>query len=219
MYRFQRGLLRNLLEFEHGGPAEDGIEHIKIGILRGGSNQRNLAVFNVFQQGLLLLFVKGLNLIQVQQHTVGGHQRIQLAGDLPNVRCGGRSGVELIEGPVGLLGDDIGNGGFSRAAGTVENHIGNIPGFNQAAQYGPLSQNMLLAHHLIQGLRPQQVCQRLIHHMPPFSVKKGLPNISRPAGRFRTLPHPAPRAGRSFPRTAPSAWGPHRPCTGDGSPR
>ena len=96
MYRFQRGLLRNLLEFEHSGPAEDGIEHIKIGILRGGSNQRNLAVFNVFQQGLLLLFVKGLNLIQVQQHTVGGHQRIQLAGDLPNVRCGGRGGVELV---------------------------------------------------------------------------------------------------------------------------
>ena len=71
------------------------------------------------------------------------------------------------------MGDDIGNGGFSRAAGTVENHIGNIPGFNQAAQYGPLSQNMLLAHHLIQGLRPQQVCQRLIHHMPPFQCKKG----------------------------------------------
>ena len=122
----------------------------------------------MLQQGLLLLFIEGLDLIQVQQHTVGGQEGIQLGNDLLDIGGGGRGGVELIKGPVGLLGNDVGHGGLSRAAGAIEHHVGNVPGVDQAAQNGPLPQNMLLAVDLIQAGGPQQVGKWLIHSDCPF---------------------------------------------------
>ena len=108
----------------------------------------------MFQQGLLLLFIEGLNFVQIQQYPVGRHEGVQLRHDLLDIRRGSGGGVELIEGAVGLLGDDIGDGGLSRAAGAVEHHVGDVPGVDQAAQHRALAQNMLLTVDLVQGLRP-----------------------------------------------------------------
>ena len=120
-------------------------------------------LFNMLQQTLLLFFIEGLNLVQVQQHPVGGHEGIQLGNDLLNIRRRRSGGIELIQHPVGLLGDNVGNGGLTGTAGTVEDHIGNIAGINQTAQNRTLPQNMLLSIDLIQGGRPQQIGQRLVH--------------------------------------------------------
>ena len=117
----------------------------------------------MFQQGLLLLFVEGLNFVQIQQHPVGSHEGIQLRHDLLDVCRGSGGGVELVEGAVGLLGNDIGDGGLSRAAGAVEHHVGDVPGIDQAAQHRALAQNMLLTVDLVQRLRPQKIGEWLIH--------------------------------------------------------
>ena len=164
----QRRLPGNLLELKHRGTAEDGVEHIEIGILRGGGDKGDFSVFDVFQQGLLLLFVEGLNLVQIQQHPIGGHKGIQLGHNVFNVSGGGGGGIELVQGAVGLLCDNIGNGGLSRAAGAIENHIGDISGVNKPAQDALFPQNMLLPIHLVQGSRTKQVCKGLIHsfHLP-----------------------------------------------------
>ncbi len=66
------------LKLKNGGAAQNCVEHIEIRVLRGGGNQGDLAVFDVLQQGLLLLFVEGLDLIQVQQHSVWRQHGIQL---------------------------------------------------------------------------------------------------------------------------------------------
>ena len=65
--------------------------------------------------------------------------------------------TELIEGPFGLLGDDVGYGGLSRAAGAVENHVWNVAGVNQAAQHRALAQNMFLSKYFVQRLWPKQI--------------------------------------------------------------
>ena len=96
LHRLQGGRCRNLLELKHGGAAEDGVEHIKVGIFRGGGNQGYFPVFNVFQQGLLLLFIKGLNLVQIQQHPVGCHKGVQLGHNLFDVSSGSCGGIKLI---------------------------------------------------------------------------------------------------------------------------
>ena len=160
LHRFQRRLLGDLLELEHRRPAQNGVEHIKIGIFRGGSNEGNLSVFDVFQKGLLLLFIKGLNLIQIQQHTVGSHEGIQLGGDLPDVCRRSSGGVELEERPVGLLGNDIGNGGLSHTRWPIEDHIGNGAAFNDAAQHLSLGQQMGLSHHIFQRPGTQFIGKR-----------------------------------------------------------
>ena len=122
----------------------------------------------MLQQRLLLLFVEGLDLVQVQQHTVGGQEGIQLGYDFLNVRRGGGGGIEFIEGSIGLFGDDVGNGGFAGAAGAVEDHIGNRARGNEAAQHRAFSQNMLLTEDLVQGLGTQEICKRLIHKAASF---------------------------------------------------
>ena len=137
--RLQGRLRGNLLEFKNRGTAEDRVKDVEIRILRSRCDQCDLAVFNILQQGLLLLFIKGLDLIQVQQNAVGGHKGIQLGYDVLDIRCGGRGGVQLVECPVGLLGYDLGDGGLAGAAGAVEDHVGNIAGLDQTAQNRVLS--------------------------------------------------------------------------------
>ena len=110
-----------------------------------------------------MLFVEGLNLVQIQQYPVGRHEGVQLRHDLLDIRRGSGSGVELVEGAVGLLGDDIGNGGLPRAARAVEHHVGDVSGVDQAAQHRALAQNMLLTVDLVQRLRPQKIGEWLIH--------------------------------------------------------
>ena len=162
-HRFQCRLRTDLLELKHGGAAENGVEYVKIGIFRGGGDESDLAVFNVLQQGLLLLFVEGLNLVQVQQHPVGGQKGVQLGHDLLDVRSGGGGGIELEERPVGLLGDDVRHRGLTGAAGTVEHHVGDVPGVDQPPQHSALPKNMLLSVDLVQRGGPQKIGQWLIH--------------------------------------------------------
>ena len=124
----------------------------------------------MLQQRLLLLFVEGLDLIQVQQNTVGRHEGIQLRHNFLDIRSGGSGGIQLEQRAVGLFGDDIGNGGLTRTAGAIEDHIGYVPGVDETAQHRSLSQYMFLSVDLIQALRPEKIRQRLIHRLFPLSV-------------------------------------------------
>ena len=155
LYRLQRRGSGDLLEFKDGRSAQNGIEYIKIGILRRGGNQRDLPVFDILQQGLLLLFIEGLNFVQIQQHTIWRHKRIQLGYNFLDIRCGSGGGIQLEKCAIRLLGDDIRNGCLARSARPVKNHIGNLLRLYQAPQNRALSQNMFLTIYLIKRLRPQ----------------------------------------------------------------
>lgn len=75
-------------------------------------------------------------------------------------------------GPVGALGDDVGHRGLARPRGAVEDQVGHVAAFNDAAQQAVLSQNVLLAHHLVQGFGPYFVGKRPVGHGAIFlSVK------------------------------------------------
>ena len=63
LYCLQGCRSRDLLEFKNRGTAENRIEHIEIGILCGGSDEGDLAVFDMLQKGLLLLLIERLDLI------------------------------------------------------------------------------------------------------------------------------------------------------------
>ena len=123
----------------------------------------------MLQQALLLFFVEGLDLVEIEQDAVGRHEGVQLGDDVLDVRRGGGGGVELVEGTLGGIGDDVGDGGLSRAAGAVEDQIGDLPRLNHAAEHFALTEDLLLAEHLIQRLWAQLVRKGLIHGAaPPF---------------------------------------------------
>ena len=129
----------DLLELKHRGPGEHRPEHVEEGVLGGGGDEGDLPVFHELQQGLLLLFVKVLDLVQVQQHPVRGQEGADVGNDVLNVRDGRRGGVEPVEGAVGALGDDVGHRGLSRPRGAVEDQVGDVAPLDDPAQQAVLS--------------------------------------------------------------------------------
>ena len=172
VHRAEDGLFhvvrRDGLEFKDRAAAQDRIKNIEIGILRRGGNQRDLAVFNVLQQGLLLLFVEGLDLVEVQQHAVGREKGVELPDDLLDIRSGGGGRVELVERALRGVCDDVRDGRLAGAARPVEDQVRYLAGFDHAAQHFALAQNFLLPDHVVQRPRPQLVRQWLIHPTTPF---------------------------------------------------
>ena len=73
----------------------------------------------------------------------------------------------MIKGLVGLPCDDARHGGLTRSGGAVKDQIGSRAALDDAAEHGPLSQQMLLSRHLIQSLRTNGIGQRL--HAAPSS--------------------------------------------------
>ena len=199
LHRGQGILRRDLLELKHRRPGQHRPEHGEEGVLRGGGDQGDASVLHKLQQGLLLLLVEVLDLIQIEQHPLRGHQGADLPHDLLDVGNGCRGGVQPVQGAVGALGDDVGHRSLSRARGAVEDQIGHVPALDHPAQQALLSQYMLLSHHFIQTGGADLIRQGAICHKrtSPFSIPR------RPRGTC------VPSAGRS-PRPAP---GPPPPWT------
>ena len=172
IHRAENGLFhvvrRDGLEFKDRAAAQDRVENIEIGIFRRGGNQRDLAVFDMLQQGLLLFFVEGLDFIEIQQHAVGREQGIELPDDLLDVRGGGRGRIELVERALCGVCDDVRDGCLAGAARPVEDQVRHLAGLDHAAQHFTLAQNFLLPDHVVQRLRPQLIRQWLIHPTTPF---------------------------------------------------
>ena len=156
---------RDWFELKHGGPGEHCVEHIEVWILRGRCNQRDLAVIHKLQQRLLLLFIKVLDLIQIEQNTIWGLQGVHIGNDLSDIRDARRCGIQPVQGTVGTLGNDVGHRSLARAGGAVKDHIRDIPTFYNAAEHTVLAENMRLTYHLIQRLGPNVVGQRTIFHL------------------------------------------------------
>ena len=163
VHRGQQVVRRQHFELKDGGAGQDRVEDGEVGVLRGGGDEGDLAVLDELQQGLLLLLVEILDLVQVEQHAVGGQQGAHLLHHVPDVRQGGGGGVEPPQGSARLLGDDVGHGGFSGAGGAVEHHVGDLSAVDDPAEQAVLPQNVALAQHLVQGLRADAVRQRLVH--------------------------------------------------------
>ena len=155
----QRLLRRQGLELEHRAAGQQGVVHIEIGILRGGGDEGDLAVFHELQQALLLLLVEILDLVQVQQHPVGGQHGVHVRDDGLHILQRRGGGVQVVQGLFRALGNDGGDGGFAGAGGAVEDHVGGGPALDEPPQQGAGAQQVLLPRHLIQGLGPYFVCQ------------------------------------------------------------
>ena len=116
----------------------------------------------------MLLFVEVLNLVQIQKHAVRRQKRIKLRVDLLDIAGRRCRGVELAELAVRTLRDDVGDRGLARAGRTVENHIRNLAGIDNPAQKPVFSENVRLTAHIVEILRSERVCQRLIHASASF---------------------------------------------------
>ena len=149
-------------ELEHCASAEDGVEHAEIRVLRGGGDEGDAAVFDEIEEGLLLLLVEVLDLVQIEQHALRREEGIELVDDGLYIRDAGGGGVQAAQRPVRPLGDDPRDGGLARAGGSVEDHIGYASAVRDAAQHTVRAEDMLLPGYIVEGLGPQLICQRAV---------------------------------------------------------
>ena len=150
-------------ELEHCAPAEKGRVDVEVGVLSGGGDEGDGPVLHKLQQGLLLLLVEVLDLVQVQQHTAGRQQRSHVADDVLDVLEGRRGGVETVQGLLCPLRNDVGDGGLPRAGGPVEDHVGVGAALDQAAEHRAGGQDVALSHHLVQCLGADLIRQGTLH--------------------------------------------------------
>ena len=197
------------LELKDRAAAEEGGVDVEVGVLGGGGDEGDGPVLHKLQQGLLLLLVEVLDLVQVQQHAPRGHQRAHLSDDVLDILERGGGGVEPVEGAVGLPGNDVGNGGLAGAGGAVEDHVGVRPFLDEPAQQGVGAQQMPLAHHLLQGLGTDTVRQGAVH-------RRSLPFQDRALSPVRTSPRqwPAPPSARTGRCPGPARLKHRCPSTG-----
>ena len=87
-----------------------------------------LPVLHELQQGLLLLFIEILDLIQVEQHPVPGASKVPTSAD-DLLECPQMEAVVALSRcrvPVGPLGDDVGHRGLAGARGAVKDQVGHV---------------------------------------------------------------------------------------------
>gem|GEM_PF-5152629 len=74
-----KGVLgRDAFELKHGAAAEKRGIDVKIGVFGGGGYKSYIAVFNILQKGLLLLFIEVLYLVKIQKQAVWRGNRVYL---------------------------------------------------------------------------------------------------------------------------------------------
>ena len=156
------------LEFKNRGAAENGVVDVKIRVLGGGGDQRDAAVFDVFEQGLLLLFIKILDLIQIKQDAVYARKGAELCHDLLDVGGGGSGAVELAQRLVGFVGYISGERRFADARRTVEYQVGYLAALDYPAQRFALRQEVPLPDDVVERLRPKAVGKWFFHRLTLF---------------------------------------------------
>ena len=116
------------LKLEQAGAADQGLVHLKVGVFGGGPNQDHRAIFHPGQQGILLGLIKAMHLVNKQNRAPALLAALLLGtGDrlaqLLHPRQHRIQGDEV--GPGGV-GDNLGQGGFARTRGAVENQGGEL---------------------------------------------------------------------------------------------
>ena len=147
------------LELEHRTSAENGVIDVKIGVLGGGGDKGYLAVFNIFKEGLLLLFVEILYLVEVQKDAVHSVNCACVGDNIPDVGCSCGGAIELMELHSRIFCNYPCNGGFSYSRGTVKYHIGDIAAVDYAPEISAFVKEMTLTDNFIKVFGAYSVCK------------------------------------------------------------
>ena len=152
---------RHALELKDRRAAEDRVVNIEIRILGGGGDQGDAAVFNVFKEHLLLLFIEILDLVQIEQDAVHAGKGVQLGDDRLDIS--GRSGgaVEFFKRFIRFVCDIGRQRGLADAGRTVENQIRHDAALDYLAQGLAGAEQVLLPDDIVERRRTETVSQRL----------------------------------------------------------
>src|SRR5581483_11544072 len=162
-------VLRQGLEPEQRGTAPQRTVDLEEGVLGGGADQREEAVLDVGQEGVLLGAVEAVDLVEEQDRALA---LLTEAGpgplhDLPHLLHAGGDGRHRLEGLGRGPGHQPGDGGLAGAGRAPEDARRQPVGLDQRPQRLARRQQVLLAGHLVEGAGPHPARQRRPGRHPP----------------------------------------------------
>ena len=150
------------LQLEDAAAAHQRLDHLEVGVLRGGSDQHDGAVLHRGQQRVLLRLVPAVHLV----HEQDGAPAVQVArlarrrNRLAQLLDPGQDGVQCRELRPGGAGDHLRQGGLAGSRRPVEDQGGELIRLDRAPQQAPRADDVPLTHEFVQGARPHARRQR-----------------------------------------------------------
>ena len=167
---------------------------LEAGVLGGGSNEDDRAVFDVREERVLLGTVESMDLVDEQERALPDLPALPSSlKDLPEVRNTGERRREGFEGQVGLLGEEPGDGRLPAPGRSPQHHRREPLSIDHPPDWGNTREEMVLPDDIGQRVRTQTVRQR-----PGFVV-----DLEQGA---RLPSHDCPLVRRSLARS-------YEPCT------
>ncbi|MFM1943062.1 MAG: hypothetical protein RI897_2044 [Verrucomicrobiota bacterium] len=151
------------LELEDLGAGDEGGVDEEEGVFGGGSDEADCTAFHVGQENILLGFIEAVDFIDEEEgglglvsESVGG-----FGEDLADIGHRGFHTAEAFEVVGAVFGDEAGEGGFSGAWGSEEDHGLDPLGFDGSAEQFAFGEEVGLADEFGEELWPHACGERL----------------------------------------------------------
>ena len=149
-------------QHEYLHPRKQGAVQLKAGVLGGGPDEGHRAAFDVRQEGILLGPVEAVDLVAEEHSPPPEHLSLfRFADDLLHPRYAIQHRRELHELPVGVLGNQSGNGGLAGPRRAPEDAGPHISPANRIAQGAAGAEELFLTQALLETPRPHARSERL----------------------------------------------------------
>ena len=150
-------------QLENPAARDQRADHLEIGVLGGGADQHEGAVFDMRQQGILLGLVPAVDFVHEQDGFLLVHAPALEGGidDILQFGLAGQHRRKGLEMGLGLVGDDLGQGGLAGAGRPPQDDGREQPvGLDGAPQQLAGADDLLLPDELVQRARAHAGGQR-----------------------------------------------------------
>ena len=156
--------IRVVERFEHedARTREQSRIDLERGVLGGRADQRDGAVLDVRQDGVLLRFVEPVDLVDEQDGALaGGAELLRVGDDAPQVGDARTHRRELREVCAGEVRDDLRERRLARAGRAPKDHRGNLIALDRAPQRTARPHDLFLTDELVERARPHARRERV----------------------------------------------------------
>lgn len=141
--------------------AEERRVDVEAGIMRGGSDQADVARLHIGQEEVLLRFVKPVDLVDEEDGALGGFVASK-AQDVAHLGDIGEHGIDTHEFALGLGSDDFGQRSLAATGRAVKDEAAEVIRLNEAREEAACADDVILANYFLQTTRTHAHSQRAV---------------------------------------------------------
>ena len=175
------------------GAREQGGVDLEVGVLRGCSDQGHKALLHGRQERVLLRLVEAVDLVEEEDRRLvgGAPPLLGTLDDGADLRPPGVDGGLLLEGGARGGGDDPCQRRLAGPGRAVEDHRVRLARLDRRAKRGPVPEQMLLPHELVEGAWTHANGQRRLPRRHACALPSGLARVEQPLRQLSSAARPS----------------------------